>query len=242
MPRRLLAAVAAVLLAAAGAWVLLSYVRGADARAQAGEQLVPVLVVDAPVADGTPADQLTDSVSLAQVPSRLVGADALADLTTVSGLVTTVNLLPGEMLQSGRFGDPTAIRADGSLPTPDGLVEVSATLDRQRAGGGTLTPGDRVGVTLTSTDTSSSGLTALSTFRVLHDVLVTRVTPPAEGDLTAGWTITVAVSPTDAETVVLGLEGQAVWLSLESDGDDGSSTSAPSSATTVSTATTGADQ
>ena len=242
MPRRLLAAVVAVLLAAAGAWVLLSYVRSADARAQAGERLVPVLVVDAPVADGTPADQLAGSVSLVQVPSRLVGTDALADLSGVGGLVTSADLLPGEMLLAGRFADPTATRADGSVPTPNGLVEVSATLDRQRAGGGTLAPGHRVGVTLTSTDTSSSGLAALSTFRVLHDVLVTRVAPPAEGDLTAGWTITVAVSPADAETVVLGLEGQAIWLSLEADGDHGDDGAATSTVSTAPTATSGADQ
>ena len=234
MPRRLLAAVAAVLLAAAGAWVLLSYVRGADARAQADEQLVPVLVVDEPVVGGTPADQLGDAVSVVQAPARLVGADALTDLDQVSGLSTTAELLPGEMLYSGRFADPSAARADGSLPTPVGLVEVSATLEPQRAAGGTLRPGNRVGVTLTSTDTSSSGLAALSTYRVLHDVLVTRVLGPVEGDLTGAWTVTLALSRDDAETVVLGLEGHAVWLSLESDGTTGP--------TTTSVVTEGADQ
>ncbi len=50
MRRRLLAALAALLLAATGAVVLLAYVRGADARALAGVQTVDVLVIDQPVA------------------------------------------------------------------------------------------------------------------------------------------------------------------------------------------------
>ena len=46
MRRRLIAALAALVLAATGAVVLLAYVRGADARALAGTETVDVLVVD----------------------------------------------------------------------------------------------------------------------------------------------------------------------------------------------------
>ncbi|MCO7219868.1 Flp pilus assembly protein CpaB [Klenkia sp. PcliD-1-E] len=236
MSRRIVAAVAAVLLAAAGAWVVLTYVGSADSRARAGEELAVVLVVTREVPSGTPADDLGDAVRAEQVPQRLVAPGSLADLTAVEGLSTTADLLPGEMLQSGRFGDPAAVRADGSLPAPDGLVEVSASLDTQRAAGGTLVPGDKVGITLTSQDAGASGLTSYSTFAVLHDVLVTRVSAPSD-PATGTWTVTVAVSQQDASTVVVGLSAQAVWLSLESAEGTGSTTSS-----TTSVAITGDDQ
>lgn len=236
MSRRIVAAVAAVLLAAAGAWVVLTYVGSAESRAQAGEELAPVLVVTAQVPTGTPVEDMTGSVRVEQVPQRLVAPDAVSDLSALDGLATTAALLPGEMLQTGRFADPSAVRADGSLPTPDGLVEVSGSFDTQRAGGGTLVPGDKVGVTLTSQDAGATGLTSYSTFRVLHDVLVTRVTAPAD-PATGTWTVTVAVSQEDASVVVLGLSAQAVWLSLESDEGTGSTTSS-----TTSVAITGDDQ
>lgn len=236
MSRRIVAALAAVLLAAAGAWVVLTYVGSAESRAQAGEELAPVLVVTTAVPSGTPAADLGDSVQLEQVPQRLVAAGSVSDLSALQGLATTSDLLPGEVLQTGRFGDPTALRADGSLPAPDGLVEVSGTFDTQRAGGGTLVPGDKVGLTLTSEDPAVNGLPSYSTFTVLHDVLVTRVTAPSD-PITGTWTVTVAVTPQDASTVVIGLTAQAVWLSLESAEGTGSTTSS-----TTSVAITGDDK
>ena len=53
MKRRIIAAVAALLLAGIGAVVLTSYVRGADARAMAGMQTEKVLVVTTMVPKGT---------------------------------------------------------------------------------------------------------------------------------------------------------------------------------------------
>ena len=55
MNRRLIGLVLAILLAAGGTFVLVSYVRGAEDRALAGEQSVEVLVVDRPIAKGTAA-------------------------------------------------------------------------------------------------------------------------------------------------------------------------------------------
>ena len=60
MRRRLIAATAALLLAATGAVVLLAYVRGADDSALAGTRTVDVLVVDQPVPEGTPGEELAD--------------------------------------------------------------------------------------------------------------------------------------------------------------------------------------
>ncbi|MEI4271898.1 hypothetical protein TEK04_09205 [Klenkia sp. LSe6-5] len=212
MNRRLVAAVVAVLVAAGGVWVVLGYARGADARAQAAETLTPVLVVTAQVPAGTPAEDLSASVTTAQVPARLVADGAVTDLSAVSGLSTTAELLPGELLQTGRFGDPDATRADGSRPAPEGTEEISLTLERQRAAGGTLVPGDLAGVFGTASTINDGPDVAVE----LDGVLVTRVFAPADPD--GVWTVTLALSPTAAAAVSAAQADGTVYLSLQAPG------------------------
>ena len=212
MNRRLLAAVAAVLLAVAGGWVILGYVGGAESRAQAAEELTPVLVVDSDVPAGTPVADLGSAVSTQQVPARLVGSGTLSDLSSVQGMVTTVELLPGEMVQSGRFGAPDAARADGSLPAPDGTEEVSLSLERQRAVGGALVPGDVVGVFGTASGLNDGPDISLQ----LDGVVVTRVSAPADAE--GVWTITLALGPDAASAVSAAQSKGTVYLSLQAAG------------------------
>src|SRR3712207_4345423 len=103
MPRRIVAAVAAVLLAVVGVVAVVSYAQNADARAQAGEQLVDVLVVGSEIAPGTSAGELGGSVSVEQVPQRLVADDAVTDLSELGEQVATAALLPGDQVVAGRF-------------------------------------------------------------------------------------------------------------------------------------------
>ena len=62
--RRAIGIMGAVAVAALGMLLLVGYVRGAEDRALAGEELVEVLVVEKPIAQGTPADILTPFVRL----------------------------------------------------------------------------------------------------------------------------------------------------------------------------------
>ena len=135
MSRRLLAAAAAVILAAFGAVVLLTYAGNADARARAGEQLVPVLVVTSTVKAGTAAGAMADDVATQQVPRRLAVTGTLTSLTAVQGKVANTDLLPGEQLLAGRFTDPSRLppcRSDRRSGR-DGRGE---RLARHPAGGG----------------------------------------------------------------------------------------------------------
>jgi pilus assembly protein CpaB len=231
--RRVLAALAALLLAAFGAIVLIAYVRGADARAEAGATLVPVLVVDEPVPAGTPAEDVADHVSTVQVPQRLVATGSVADLADVAGLTTTAELLAGEQVMAARFADPTVQPDDGIVEGEPGTQEVSLALEAQRAVGGVLTAGDRIGVFITGAGMDAENPIA-ATNLVVADVLVTRVqggTDPA-----ATITVTLALSEQDAAVVIAGMERGTVWLSLQSEGE------AADTSRTSTTTTTGDDQ
>lgn len=237
MHRRHLAAIAAALLAVLGAVVILNYVSGADARAQAGEDLVPVLVVTGDVAAGTKADALGDRVAVEQVPARLAAPGSTDDLADLSGKVTDAALLPGEQVLTGRFVDPAVFRPAGSVAVPAGQVEVSVSLEAQRAVGGTVKAGDLVGVQLTAQQSAATGLTGLRVSDVLHSVLVTRVAAPAAGDPAGAYLVTLAVSPKDASTVILGATAGALWLSMEQTG-----ATTATATTTATTATLGDDK
>lgn len=240
MTRRLIAAAAAVLLAALGAVVLINWVQGADTRARADEQLVDVLVVGSEVSAGTPADDLGGSVSVVQVPERLVAPGAVTALSEVSGQIVTASLLPGEQIVTGRFADPAALAPAGTVAAPDGTVEVTVALDAQRAVGGVLEAGDKVGVQLTNESAADGGVTAYSVYAVMNDVLVTRVVAPAEdADPAAMHLITLALTPDQATQFVLGTSSQAVWLSLEEASPVSGGTTTVDTTTTV---TLGDDQ
>jgi len=231
--RRLLAALAALLLALAGAVVLVAYAKGADARALDGVQTVQVLVVDQPIAKGTAGDDVADLVRLELVPAKAAVPGRVTDLDELDGEVATVDLEPGEQLLAARFADPATLRGGGSVEVPDGDQEISVLLEPQRVNGGRVAAGDTVGVYVSITLPDGTGLT----HAVLHGVLVTQVqgapapdTETASDDGTASAApatslmVTLAVTAEEAELVVFGMEHGTVWLSLEPDGADNGDT------------------
>lgn len=238
MRRRLLAALAALLLAATGAVVLLAYVRGADARALAGTRTVEVLVVDRPVPEGTPGEELAGMVRTEQLPAKAAVEGVVTDLDELAGRVATAELQPGEQLLGSRFAAPADLTAPGTVAAPEGASEVSILLEPQRAVGGRLAAGDQIGVYISMTLENDAGKTVGATHATLHGVLVTQVQgAPAPADdggtetASSGGAapsnslmVTMALPARDAEQVVFAMEHGTVWLALEPEGADRSGT------------------
>jgi pilus assembly protein CpaB len=229
MARRFLAAFAALLLLAVGTGVLVTYVRGADSRALAGLRSVDVLVADELIPQGTTADQLDALVRTETVPAKTAVDGRVTDLDALAGRVATVDILPGEQLFAGRFARPDDLQPPGTVEVPAGLQEVSVLLEPQRAVGGRLAAGDKVGVVVSLKFEDGTA----ATHAVLHGVLVTQVQgAPAPVESTdeqetassgtpapsASLMVTLAVSAAQAEAVVFGIEHGTLWLSSEPDG------------------------
>jgi len=145
MNRRIIGVVAAVLLAAVGTAFLVTYVRGAEDRALAGQETVEVLVVKEEVPRGTPVDELGDAVASERVPAKVRATGSIGSLDALNGQVTAADLVPGEQVLIGRFADPDDLRAQGQIEVPEGLQEVTISIAPQRALGGRIAPGDIVG-------------------------------------------------------------------------------------------------
>lgn len=144
--RRVLGVAAAVVMAAVGSLLLVSYVRGAEARALAGEEVVEVLVATEDVPKGTEAASLAEFVTTEQVPVKVRALGSVADLEVLEGTVTAVDLVAGEQLVKPRFVTPEVLQEETQVEVPEGLQEVTLSLAPQRAMGGKVKPGDTVGL------------------------------------------------------------------------------------------------
>ena len=144
--RRIWAVVGAVVLAVLGTIVLIGYVRGAENRALEGEELVTVLVVDRQVPRGTASEAIGIAVREEQVPAKVRAEGSVASIDLLSGLVTSVDLVPGEQLLASRFLTPESLVVSTRVDVPPDLLQVTITLDPGRAVGGQLAPGDAVAV------------------------------------------------------------------------------------------------
>jgi len=228
---RLIAGVAAVVVAIVGILLIFSYAQSADNRAIQKLEPVKVLVVQKPVPAGTSAEALTKLVSVEELPRTGVPGSALGSLTDQAGKVTATDLVPGEQLVAERLIDPASLDVPGSVPVPKGLQEVTFALDPQRLVGGRIVAGDTVGlfVTFTGADVKDSTLPS-TTGRVLHKVLVTslqraeatQATAPASPNApnpqalpAGGMLVTVAVADTAAARIIYSAEFGRIWLTKE---------------------------
>ena len=128
MKTRIIGAVLALVLAVVGTVVLVSYVRGADARAADGAEFVKVFVVDEAIPKGTSGGAVNGFVSSKELPALSVPEDRVTDLADLEGLVATAELLPGEQLLMARFVDPAVLAAQGDIDVPEGMQEVTVAL------------------------------------------------------------------------------------------------------------------
>ncbi len=221
MQRRVIAAVAAVLLAGIGAVMLFSYVNTADARAMANLTPTGVLVVTKVVPAGTAAEDLGAYVERRELPKAAVVPDALASATDLAGLVATTDLQVGEQLLKARFGTP-GVSNNGEVDVPKDLQQFTIQLAPSRVIGTNLAAGDKVALFI-SKEQNQVGLTKLA----LRDVLVTRIqgapdAATADGQVVPSGDVlvTLALKPAAATQVVWATEFGSVWLALEPEEGD----------------------
>ncbi len=245
MKTRIIGAIVALILAAVGAFVLVTYVRGSDARAAEGVELTDVYIVQDVIPKGTAGEAVQDYVRLDSVQTRNLIDGAITDpdgLEELAGLVADADILPGEQLLSARFVDPADLAARGDVTIPPGMQLVSFTLPADRVVGGQVRAGDHIGLVGT-VDPDEIGdaedvINPVSSF-AFHGVLVTKVQGVVVADPESGETqeqsaqdailVTIALSAPDVERWVWFSEGPAadyakMWLTLENDQTDNNGT------------------
>lgn len=145
MARRSVLLIVAVLIALIGTALIVLYVQGIDKRAAAGQELVEVLVA-------TEALESGESVSAAQEAGKFdtkevrrddVVEGALSSTSSISDLVATGAIYPGEQLIAKKFG---TLGDSASLVIPEDKMAISVELTDWERVAGFVNPGNEVAI------------------------------------------------------------------------------------------------
>jgi len=142
--RRVAGVTLAVLLAAGGTFGLVSYVQSAKNEAVSQEAQVDVLLVSKLIPKGSDAATIKAATRVGTVQARSKQPGALDSKEAIGTQVAVTDLQPGDQLLAARLATPESL----SPEVPADKVQISATLEPERAVGGALKVGDTVGVYL----------------------------------------------------------------------------------------------
>lgn len=205
-----------------------------SARADIVSQAEPmrVLVATRDVPAGTAADQLVaqEYAVETEVPRMYVAEGAVASVTSLKGKVLSVPLTRGEQLTQARFKLAEDVGLAYALP--EGYVAISVPDNPARGVSGFISPGDYVMV-IGSFDPGELDQAVTKTLIKKARVLATgtetsgTVEPQgatesqsgllgssSSGGTTTIQTLTLAVTPVDAERLVFAQEVGSVWYTL----------------------------
>lgn len=150
MGRRILAIIAAAVIALVGAVLVLLYARGADARAVAAASPTSVFVTTTTVPAGT---SLKDAVRLGQIVKTQVAARAkpVGALEAVDdnngALLSLTDIQPGQYVLSGAFGETPV--GEKAIQVGAGKLAVSVQLADPARVGTFVTPGSYITIFMT---------------------------------------------------------------------------------------------
>lgn len=159
--KRILAVLAAVVLAILGSVAVLGYASAADSRAVAGQEAMTVYVTSRSVPAGTTlADAVADgSLQKTVFAAKSVPSGALLEVEAKMGeLVALSGIAPGEIVLSNRFG--TQREGNTALVVPEGMVAITVELTDPGRVGPFLRPGSKIAVydTFVARDPSAKDL------------------------------------------------------------------------------------
>jgi len=222
--RRTVGIVAAIVLALLGTMGLVGYVQGAKDDAVAGEKLVKVYVASDKIPAGTSASSLSSMVTTQKVPAKVRTQDAVTNLKSLKNEVTSIELLKGEQLTTGRFVPAGA--ATNAKGVPAGFYGATVSLDPEQALGGQVRVGDHVAIVGVAADNTTGGTTSTM---LVSNVLVTSVQidgengdHPNKKEVTAAPTgkffVTFALTQADLEKIVSSAKDGGIWLAADPTG------------------------
>jgi len=239
MRTKIVVLIIAVILGLLSAFAVVSYIEGARATIEAEDKPVEVLVAQQDLPAGLSAEELMaeEYVALVEIPRRYVADGAVSSLGAIKDRLLTVPLTKGEQLTANRFSLPS--EAGLSFAVPEDYVAIAIPNSADRGVAGLVRPGDSVAVYATfelepnRIDTAVTRL-ILQKARVLavgaSTTTVSTTDDEDEEEANTGTlagagaragtepdvpgTVTLALSPADAEKLVFAQEEGAVWLAL----------------------------
>jgi pilus assembly protein CpaB len=202
------------------------YTRGVKEEAPAGTQ-VQVVVSDVAIPARTDLDQLIkdDQFKIIQVPENVLVDGAITSVDQLAGKNNSVAILAGEQIPAARISGNVP---GGALAIPDGMEAITVSLDAPRGVAGAINAGDHVTIYSTFTGVPGKGTAKetatvvlvptaelLAVFRPLSSSTFGGGEEPTSGEQVPGsLTVTLALTPEDAQHFVFSMETGSPWFGL----------------------------
>lgn len=206
---------AALLVAAAatfGAYRLL-----AANRASSKLVTVPIVVASADVPEGSAFDRI--QLTTKEWPAKMLPPGAFASVDSVVGRVARVAVFAGEPILPGRLA-PSGTGPGLELKIPTGMRAMAVRINDVAGIAGLIQPNSRVDVLVTLQEPGSARQIAklfMENMRVL--AIGTEIQRDAAGKPKTATTVTLAVTPDEAERLAVAMNQGAIQLVLRGYGD-----------------------
>jgi pilus assembly protein CpaB len=206
----------AILVAAAatfGAYRLLA------ANSRAGQVVTqPVVVASQDIPEGSAIDRI--ALKTIQLPVQMVPVGAFSNLDSVAGRVTRVAVFSGEPIVPGRLA-PIGVGPGLETKIPAGQRAMAVRINDVAGISGLLQPNSRVDVLVTIADATGTGKQVAKLF--MSNMLVLSVGTEVQRDQTGkainATTVTLAVTPEEAERLAIAMNTGTLQLVLRGYGD-----------------------
>jgi len=215
----------AFLLAVGATGAVALYVHGVRQEASRNRpvDVINVVVAKENIPPGTKLDSLIagGQFTTLALPASALVEGVVTDLAQLQGRTTKASILRGEQITTARL-EGSKSNAVSVVPIPEGYQAVTIALEAQRVVNGLVQQGDHVVVYATVEGQGENATT--TTYTVVPDVQVLKGVDPsvvAAGGTVDDVFVTLALTPGDAEKVVLAQEQGSIWLSLLPPGQKG---------------------
>lgn len=206
----------AAVLTIVGVVMLIVWAQSARNQAFDGATLVEVYRVTADVPANASFETISNNAEPVALPQTAIPSGVVENLSDLQGLRSTVSLVAGEVLVRARFNE-SGVDGTTDASVPEGLQEVSVTLDVAEAVSGGVTPGSRVGV-IALVETAMEPDSDVSPQRariIAQEVLVTRV-----NDIDGGGTFVVTLAVDGQQATEISVAEQYGNVRLTAQNDD----------------------
>ena len=177
----------------------------------------PVVVATRDIPEGAAVDRM--ALSIAQWPEGTVPVGAYTNLDSVAGRVTRVNVFRGEVMVPGRLA-PAGSGPGLELKIPPGQRAMAVRINDVAGISGLIQPNSRVDVLVTIMDQKSGTQVAklfMENMRVLS--VGTEIQRDASGRANTATTVTLGVTPQEAERLAIAMNQGSIQLVLRGYGD-----------------------
>lgn len=227
MKGRALVVFLALILATLATAGVFMYSRGVQEEANTGGTMVPVVVTKVDIPARSDLDQLIgdDQFRIIQVPASVVVDGAVTSVDQLAGKNNSVAILAGEQIPVARISGNVP---GGALAIPEGMEAITVSLDASRGVAGAINAGDHVTIYSTFRDAPGKGAAAnetvtvvlvptaelLAVFRPLASSTFGGDEPTSSEQLPGSLTVTLALTPEDAQRFVFSMESGSPWFGL----------------------------